>query len=166
MTRVYVVDTSYLLELFAVPNFSTEPAIGAVRHKFEQAIASRAQLIVPLGCVFELADHIADVPNIDFRHKLAEKLAQTVKSSLTTSQPWQITPPDKLDARLPEIFDKYASTYLRQGMGLTDTYTLEEALRLKRKYPASLGYRVHIWTKDRVLKANEPDTETDAFVGS
>jgi hypothetical protein len=165
MTRIYVIDTSYLLELFDVPNFSTVASVASVRSKFRDAIEERSQLIVPLGCVFELADHIADVPAVGTRKKLSEELAETVKSSIKTSQPWQITPPDKIGATLSEVFSKYANEYLPQGMGLTDTYTLEEARRLKQKYSASMGYQVHIWTKDQALKAHEPDVEPNPFTG-
>jgi len=49
-------------------------------------------------------------------------------------------------------------------MGLTDTYTLEEAVRLKARYNSAKDYKVHIWTKDNSLKAHEPDAEPNPFV--
>ncbi|MBI5118715.1 hypothetical protein HZA56_19780 [Candidatus Poribacteria bacterium] len=165
MSRIYVIDTSYLLELFAVPGFSTEQAVKTIQAKFKEAIQARSQLIVPLGCLFELANHIADVPDVGQRLALVEKLTKAVESSVATAQPWQISPPDKLDIALPRMFAEYAKTYLPQGMGLTDTYTLEEALRLRRKYSPAMGCMVHIWTKDRILKAHEPDKEPNPFVG-
>ena len=164
MTRIYIVDTSYLLELFDVPGFSTTAHVKAVREKFAQAIEARNQIIVPIGCVFELANYIADVGNIAVRRQLAQKLAGSINSSLNSAQPWQITPPDKLEATLPQLFSEYADKYLPLGMGLTDTYTLAEAQRLKTKYNSVQHYRVHIWTKDNSLKAHEPDVEPDPFV--
>ena len=41
-----------------------------------------------------------------------------------------------------------------------------EAQRLKRGRYKGKGFRVHIWTKDRSLKAHEPNREPDPFFGS
>lgn len=50
-----VIDTSYLLELFAVPGNTQLQAAKAVQAKFAQAFNSNAQLFVPLPVLFELA---------------------------------------------------------------------------------------------------------------
>jgi hypothetical protein len=58
---ILVIDTSYLLELFRVPGHSEEKVICEIRTRYEQAIKDKAMLFVPLPCIFELGNHIADV---------------------------------------------------------------------------------------------------------
>lgn len=163
MHTIFVVDTSYLLELFAVPNFSTPESVDAVKEKFRLAIESRHQIVVPLGCIYELANHIADVPDGNIRNRLAAQLSDAVSRSLKTSQPWLIIPPDKLESFLPELLKTFSTDYVAQKLSLTDTATILEALRLKEKYTTLC--KVHIWTKDVTLKAREPDAEEEPFCG-
>jgi hypothetical protein len=42
---------------------------------------------------------------------------------------------------------------------------IDEARRLKRDRYRGPEWRVHIWTKDRNLKAREPDNEPQAYLG-
>ncbi|HYO70657.1 MAG TPA: hypothetical protein VEU33_31720 [Archangium sp.] len=56
--------------------------------------------------------------------------------------------------------DVYAQEMAEQGIGLSDTSLIEQARRLRKKYNQP-GDRVHIWTKDRRLKAHERDAEPE-----
>lgn len=168
-TRIYVVDTSYLLELFAVPSFSDANSRSKITNRFTQAVKEEAMLFVPLPCIFELADHINDVPDGSERRKLAQQLHRTIEQSLRTRSPWIITPSitDELLERFSESCREFADRYASQGIGLTDCFVAHEANRIKHRYSgANLNYSVHIWTKDRKLKALEPDSEPMAFTGS
>ena len=49
---VYVIDTSYLCELFEVPRYSTEKAISEVRKRFAVAVEAKARLYVSLPAIF------------------------------------------------------------------------------------------------------------------
>jgi hypothetical protein len=162
-TSIIVIDTSYLLELFAVPEFCDVTSVAEVKRRFEMAVEEKAILYVPLPCLFELANHVADIRDGNRRKSLADFLVRTVESCASEGIPWLVTPFDMNDT-LPKLCRAFAGDYVSRGIGLTDTFTILEALRLKKKYNGP-QYRVHIWTKDRHLKACEPDTEPEAFLG-
>ena len=159
---IFVVDTSYLLELFGIPNFSNEASITEVRRRFRGAVAIKATFIVPLPCLFELGNHIADIPQGGLRHKKAAEVSATVQSSFETGNPWTITPAETLNA-IQEVFTQFANQYVLEAIGLTDSFTIHEALRLKLEN-VHRDCLVHIWTRDNALKAREPDTEENPFV--
>jgi len=164
--RVFVIDTSYLLELFNVPGFSQDSAVKEVRERYKLAIKNNSLLFAPLPCVFELANHIADVRDGNSRRKLGQKLFETIESSVNENIPWNITPSTGIEL-LPGLFKEFAETYVAQSISLTDTSIIHEAQRLKKKFKqySMLNYEVHIWTKDNALKAYEPDSERDPFLG-
>jgi hypothetical protein len=161
--RVYVVDTSYLLELFRVDNFSTEKALAEVTARFKDAFQRAYPIYVPLPCLFELGNHIADVPDGGRRSALAKKLCDTIKTGFEEGTPWTILPSVSLNQIQP-LLDAFSSEWAKRKIGVTDAFTIEEARKLKNKYSATLGYAVHIWTKDHALKAQEPDAEPNPFV--
>jgi hypothetical protein len=157
-----VVDTSYLLELFKVPGRFEPTFSDLVKQRFREAVVAGHRLFVPFATIFEVANHIALVRDGGARKKLAYLLASTVRQCVETGNPWVITPASEdilYDlSELLRLCDVYARELAIQGIGLSDTAIIEEARRLKKKYnqPAD---RVHIWTRDQALKANEPDPE-------
>jgi predicted nucleic acid-binding protein len=162
-----VIDTSYLLELLKVPD-RFEPSFAEhVKERLRDAIASKHRLYVPFAVVFELANHIAHVRDGGSRKRLADFLANTVRSSIETANPWIITPAsEEILQDLSELLrlcDVYAQEMAPQGIGLSDTAIIEESRRLKGKYNQT-GDRVHIWTRDRLVKAREPDSEADPLL--
>lgn len=158
---VLVIDTSYLLELYHVPGYFNKTSAAAIKARFDTAIAQKSQLYVPFPVILEMANHIVDGRDDGPRKKLAELFVAHVLESFENGQPFVITP--ALDeASLKELLQQFANEFAQQRVGLTDTSIIHEAKRLKQKYGAS--YNVHIWTKDRRLKANEPDSEPDPFV--
>jgi len=160
--RVYVIDTSYLVELFRIPGFSQESAVKKVRKRYSIAIENASRLYVPLPCIFELGDHIAKVDNGNSRRKAGKVFCDTITSSVERNIPWIITPSTEIEL-LPRFCEIFLENCVKQCIGLTDTFTIQEAHRLKKKY-VSFGYKVHIWTKDKSLKAHEPDFENDPFL--
>jgi hypothetical protein len=161
-TTIYVLDTSYLLEIFRCGRDSREDASDEVRKRFKQANKSGGRFFVPLPCLFELGDHVADVKNEELRKKIAENLVSTVKASLETKRPWTITPTGNPNDILPNLLERFVPVATRQKIGLVDTFTWSEAERLKKKHD-NIKPRVHIWTNDRALKSKEPDPEPDPF---
>jgi predicted nucleic acid-binding protein len=155
---VYVIDTSYLVELFHCEGFCDETASRMVHKRFEAATRKGGRFYVPLPCLFELGDHIADVKREDSRRKLANKLLETVRISLLENDPWTITPTGSPEEILPSLLARFAPLAAKQGIGLVDAFTLHEALRLKEKLKKHKA-RIHIWTNDRALKRHEPDAE-------
>lgn len=170
--RLYVVDTSYLLELFRVDGCSTDSGHRIVKQKFMEAIDRKDSFYVPLPALFELANHIADVKDASRRRALSEKLRETVYSCLEHANPWVLTPsggPEtirELMEALRESVNRFASEFSQRKLGLTDTVVIREAERLRKVHqPTKLkSYYVHIWTRHREMKSHEPDTESTPFV--
>ena len=128
---VYVIDTSYLCELFAVPHYSTEGAISEVRKRFAAAIEAGTRLYVSLPAIFELAGHIADVPDGGLRRKLSEKLRDTVISSIREGLPWNLLP--ALDMSTVErLINGFVDHSPEKGVSLVDTTLIDEADRLRQ----------------------------------
>lgn len=160
---LYVIDTSYLIELFVCGRDSNPTASAEVRRRFKQANASGGRFFVPLPCLFELGDHIADVGHDELRKKLVENLVSTVRSSLASSKPWTITPTNAPESVLPKLMERFAPAATKEKIGLVDAFTWEESVRLKAKL-TELRARVHIWTNDRNLKRKEPDQEVNCYL--
>jgi hypothetical protein len=161
--NVYVIDTSYLIELFACGRDSNPDASKLVRKHFKSANKSGGRFYVPLPCLFELGDHIADVGHDELRAKLVLSIVNTVRSSLSEKKPWTITPTGTPESVLPSLMEHFEHLAIRHKIGLVDAFTLNEALRLKKSLE-SYKARVHIWTNDRNLKRQEPDTEENQFL--
>lgn len=160
---IYIMDTSYLIELVGCGRDSNKIASDEVRKRFKQANAAGGRFFVPLPCLFELGDHVADVGHDALRMELVKGLVQTVKDSLSSCKPWTITPTGSPDEILPKLMDRFSPVAIKQKIGLVDAFTWEEADRLKARF-ANMKARVHIWTNDRSLKGKEPDTETNSFL--
>ena len=184
---VYVIDTSYLLELYAVPGHSTQEAVDKIKSRFKDAVKQNARLYVTVPSIYELANHIAGVSNGNARRSLAEELQDDILRSINEEVPWTIvgaptivaTPTGKLDEGVPrtiipsqepsalkKLIVSFVDNHVLEGIGLSDSTLIDEAHRLKRTttYRGSAG-RVHIWTKDKKLKAREPDNEPHAYLG-
>ena len=156
MTRIFVVETSYLCEFYALPGFSNAEFSSRLREKLTAAVQDR--FYVPLGCVYQLCDHVGDVVAGGRRQQLAHQVVTDVESSQEEGIPWVLVPSRGLD-ELPGFLRGFASDpgYIR--IGLTKSEVVTVALNLKRKYGSMGDYRVHIWTKRAELKAYEPDRE-------
>ena len=161
---VYVIDTSYLLELYAVPRCSTPEAIDEIRRRFDDAVRQNARLYVTVPSIYELANHIADVSNGKARWSLAKKLRDDILSSLDEGVPWTIIPSQQLSA-LKKLIASFVDNHVLACIGLSDSTLIDEADRLKRTTYRGSAWRVHIWTKDEELKAREPDNEPHAYLG-
>jgi hypothetical protein len=160
--KIYVFDTSYLLELSDCGRDVVPAARDHIRKMFQTAAKAGARFVVPLPCLFELGDHIADVRHEKKRNELAEWLLHTVKSSLEDELPWIITPAGDPKEVLPPLLSRFKNNTVKKQVGLVDTFTAQEAQRLKKEY-RKMKAVVHVWTNDRALKALEPDKEVDAY---
>lgn len=169
--RIYVVDTSYLLELYRVDGCSQEEGHLSVLQKFRENIET-GQFFVPISVLFELANHIADIHDSQRRRSLADKLRTNIESSVSEQTPWVVTHAtdaqglDDLLSALNESATRFADEFSAQRLGLTDTTVILEAERLRKKFVSDSlrNYQIHIWTRHSELKAREPDTEETQFV--
>lgn len=175
--RLFVLDTSYLLEFFQVPNCSDKAAYKPIEQRIEVAVTNKEQMFLPLPVLFELGNHIADIKsNFALRKELANKLFDMVKSSIDNETPFIITPLvgelesiKELLAALGKVSEGFKSHIAgARHLGLTDTVVMMEAARLKAKFQPQSStlkkYEVHIWTRHQELKAHEPDKEAHPFV--
>ncbi|MCE2398668.1 MAG: hypothetical protein J4F34_06490 [Gemmatimonadetes bacterium] len=158
MTRIFVVDTSYLVELYSVPGFSDRTFSTRLRKRMTELAGARFH--VPAGCLYQFCDHIADVTDGNRRHHLAHRIATDVETSIGRAWPWLISPSKGLN-ELADFIRAFASDPTRHVVGLTNSDVIEVAKVLKRKYGSSTDYRVDIWTKNAQLKAHEPDLEPE-----
>ncbi len=161
---VYVIDTSYLLELFKIPGYSTEEAIAEIMRRIADAARNGARLYVTVPSGYELAKHISGVRDGDLRSSLASQVRDAVLSGIDEGTPWTIVPSKQLDV-FKELVVSFAGNHVREGIDLSDSTLIDEARRLKQTPYRGPAWRVHIWTKDRNLKAREPDNEPDAYLG-
>lgn len=161
---VYVVDTSYLLELFKVDGCYSDLAAEEVKKRFQKAWKSKVDLFVPLPCMYELGNHIADVRDATRRRDLANAVLEAIEKRI-----WTITPAAGVE-ELHALWSAFSKNYIYHtkpkksgSIGLVDAATVHEARRLKDEYP-ECPVKVHIWTKDQTLKSNDPDKEPNPFV--
>ena len=164
LSRVYVIDTSYLLEIFAVSGHSTKEARDEIKIRIAAAAQSGARLYVTVPSIYELANHISHVSDGNARRSLAEQVRDTVLSSLDLGTPWTIIPSQQLDT-FKNLIVSFVDNHVIQGIDLSDSTLIDEARRLKRERYGGPGWRVHIWTTDKTLKAREPDNEPRAYLG-
>jgi len=169
LPKIYVVDTSYLLELFEVDGNYNDTAAKEIKRRYREAVKAGSLIFIPLPCIYELGNHIADVRDGTRRRDSAHKVSAMIKECITDNIPCTITPATGTES-LSELWDKFANEYINytksgnsQSIGLVDTATIHEAKRLKEKYKNSI-LKVHIWTKDGTLKSHEPDKEPNPFI--
>jgi len=144
-----VVDTSYWVELFKIPQHYSETNHFAIKKKFAWAIEQKATLYFPLPCVYELANHIAHVRDGNARRNLAEQLYQTV----TNNPSILVTPACAVD-ELSKFIESFKNEYVTEGIGLADAAVIDAAKHLKNQ-----NNQVYIWTLEATIKAREPDKE-------
>jgi hypothetical protein len=155
--RIYFVDTSYLDELYAVPNFSDAQGVPEVRKRFERAWKAKDRLFVPLGCLLEYGNHVAKIKSDHDRARWAKHLHEVVVQVL---DPTKQTRPFVL-TEAPALDDTELLVRIWCNKHV-DAATAEKAAAFKRE--RAFGNPVHIWTRDRRLKVVEPDPEPDPFV--
>jgi len=158
----FVVDTSYLLELYKVPGSFDPERSSAVKKRFETSSRTGCLLFIPLPVIFEVANSIGHIRDNGIRADLANRFVDAVMASFEPTGPFAITPAIE-QSHIEDLLTVFKKTYAMKGLGLTDTSVVAEAKRLKEKFGGM--YRVHIWTLDRALKGQEPDTEMDPFIG-
>lgn len=165
MTRVFVVDTSYLDELYGLPGWHDPSHRNAILDRWEEEAGLGARFYVPAPVLFELCNHIAQLPDGHHRHTLAGLVAQDVRDALSAlPSGWIVSRPAKdalLDvATLLSSLDAFSTQLAQRKIGLTDAAVIQESQRLKDRLLAP-DWPVHIWSKDVALKACEPDQEPD-----
>ncbi|MFU7711295.1 hypothetical protein [Aeromonas veronii] len=167
MAKIIVLDTSFLIELFGLPVDSDQDAHERACACYEDILNKNYDIYVPLGVVYELANHIVDVKNPGVRHELATKFTTIMLSAWKEDIPFTIIPSaDGTELKMSE-FDllrlcEVYSTHLNEGLSLTDCTIIEAASTLKENYKErGRKWLSHILTKHQALKSYEPDSNQE-----
>lgn len=164
--RIFVVDTSYLLELYRVGKDFKEDAHFAIKNKFEIENKSNSHFYFPIPVLFEFANHIADAGN---RNQVISYLNDLIKMCLDDDIPYFITPCSNAESvkefiqDLSKIINRFSAEFVQQRLGLTDASIISEAECLAEKYSLA-KCKVHIWTTHEALKAREPEPEINPYL--
>lgn len=170
--RHFVVDTGYLDDLYSVDGRSNVDDSRRVKEKFRQCIEDKHILYVPFPVLFELGRHIVEIRSSLRRRTLADNLRHAVLCSCRDRQPWVIPGTDSMLAAesltetLVDCCNRFADAFATQGEILADVAVIREAEKLKELFAGTRDRRhqVHIWTRDRAVKAYEPHREENAFL--
>ncbi len=164
--RMFVIDTSYLLELFKVGQDWEEEAHTRITQKFAEEQESGSSFYFPIPVLFEFANHIADAKN---RLIVIKNFNNLIEQCLDEDLSFFITPCSNADSisdfikDLCLVIDRFSDEFVQQQLGLTDVSIITECERLKKQHQLS-NCKIHIWTRHKKLKAREPDVELKPFV--
>lgn len=162
MKKLILLDSSYLCEFFEVPGFHEASLARRAKAHFKDEVKDDTSFFVDMMSLFWLADHIRDCRDGNLRRSLGVKLKDAVANSLKNNIPWTILQVESApEGWLPDLLELYIETGLPIGLGLSNMFAAEKAKELKAKYSAS---PVHIWTKIRELKSQEPDAERNSWL--
>ncbi|WP_122711102.1 type II toxin-antitoxin system VapC family toxin [Pseudomonas viridiflava] len=163
MSKIILLDTSFMLELFLIPLDSTRDRHEAAKALFDLAIDNSYDVYCTLGVLYETANHIVDVKHAETQRKIASKFKEMVELAWSENVPFTVIPNSGAAevlaqfASLPEICVKYTQQ-LRQRLSLVDCTIVEVAEKLKSGYQErERRWPAHIWTSHAALKALEPD---------
>ena len=144
MPPVIIVDTSVLLNVLNVPGCNQNR--DAVLARFSQLLDEGANLLLPLGAVFETGNHIADVRDGRQRRRYAAAFTDQVRRALNGEAPWTLAPLPDAD-QLENLLDRFPDNAMR-GLGMVDMSIIEEWERTCRRHPHR---RVSVWSLDQHL---------------
>ncbi|MBC9743244.1 hypothetical protein IBL38_08080 [Pseudomonas syringae pv. syringae] len=164
MSKIIMLDTSFMLELLLIPMDSTQERHESAKALFALAIDQSYDVYCTLGVLYETANHIVDIKHAETQRKIARKFKEMVELAWGENVPFTVIPNSGTAevlaqlASLPEICIKYTER-LRQRLSLVDCTIVEVAEKLKAGYQErERRWPAHIWTSHSELKALEPDT--------
>ncbi|VVN74118.1 hypothetical protein PS708_00597 [Pseudomonas fluorescens] len=163
MSKIILLDTSFLLELLNVPFDSVERKHEEAKELFSVAIENSYDVYCTLGVLYEVANHIVDIKHVETQRRIAVIFKEMVILAWNENSPFTIIPnansAEVLSqfASLPELCQKYSET-LRQRLSLVDCTLVEAVSKIKSNYlDRQKRWPAHIWTSHGELKALEPD---------
>ena len=144
MPPIVIVDTSVLLNVLDVPGFNQDR--DAVLDRFGELVDDGANLLLPMGAVFETGNHIAHLPDGQQRRQCAGVLRDRVRQALDGQAPW--APLQFPDARqLADWLDSFPDAAMT-GLGMVDLSIKKEWERACSRHP---HHRVSFWALDQHL---------------
>ena len=85
-----ILDTSWLLELYRVPDYFEEARTPHVREETAKIVEAGYELFVTVPVLFEVASHITHVRKGGRRRALGKRLRDDITSSVGHERPWTI----------------------------------------------------------------------------
>lgn len=156
--RIFVIDTSYLLELYKVGKDWKQENHEIVLNGFNEENGKGSSFYFPIPVLFEFANHIADASN---RQIIIKSFKKLIDACLDEDTSYFITPCSSAESvkgfiqDLCNIMDTFKDEFVYQGLGLTDASIISEANRLQNQYKSC---EVYIWTLHKALKAHSPNS--------
>ena len=118
-----------------------------VLDRFGQLVDDGANLLLPMGAVFETGNHIADVRDGRQRRLYASVFTDQVRKALNGEAPWTLAPLPDADQLVRDWLDTFLDDAMR-GLGMVDLSIKKEWERACSQHPHR---RVLIWALDRNL---------------
>lgn len=147
MPQIVIVDTTILLNFLNVPRHNQDSV--RVLEEFEAIKEGGGQFLLPLAVVFQAGDHIADLPNGNYRRRYAGVLRDQVRMALREDAPWglaQLAEERNIEAWLA-AFPDFAIQGAGHGMS---------ALSIVQAWKSACdlipGRRIRIWSLNRRLR--------------
>ena len=144
MPPIVIVDTSVFLNFLNVPGCNQNR--DAVLVRFGQLLDEAANLLLPMGAVFETGNHIADVRDGRQRRRYAAVFSDQVRKAQQGEAPWTLVPSPDGD-RLRDLLNRFPEDAMR-GLGMVDLSIVEEWERACSRHRHR---RVLVWALDRHL---------------
>jgi hypothetical protein len=144
MSPIVLLDPSVLMNVWDVPGFNQDRE--AVLRQLEVYINQFAHLFIPMAAVFEVGNHVAQLPEGRTRRTMASRFADAIRDALNDRAPWKpIYFHDP--TRLAEWLNEFPAAAM-QGLGMGDLSIRKEWEAHCTRFPMS---RVTVWTLDRDL---------------
>lgn len=144
MPSIVIVDTSVLLNVLDVPGFNQRRA--TVLDRFEELVNAAANLLLPMGAVFETGNHVAQLADGRKRRRYAEVYRDRVREALAGRAPWTLVPGPDTD-QLADLLGSFPESAM-QGVGMVDLSIVKVWERACARHPRR---RVSIWSLDHHL---------------
>lgn len=162
--RIYILDTSFLIELYGLTKRSKPPRVAEAQARFKSARLLRNGLQVPFACVLEFGNKISQVEDPLARVRHAAHLASDFQAGTNRGHEamWVATDAPQFESATALILE-WSSVHAPIGRSLVDAAVVRAASARKFFDKAA---QVHIWTYDQKLKAMEPDPDPEPFASA
>jgi hypothetical protein len=158
---VLILDTSFLVELYALPEKAKAFRVVHAKEWFTRARRDRHGLQVPFACILEFGNTITQIKNPTHRADLAAQLAKDFEAAVMRGHQamWVATDAPQFESATG-LLSSWSIHHAPMGRSLVDAAIVRAAAARKA---ADSAAQVHIWTYDQKLKALEPDEDPAPF---
>ena len=136
MSNAAILDTSWLLELYRVPDHFETSRTTLVHTKTAELVNAGGELFVTVPVLFEVASHITYVRNGKRRRQLAKRLRNDIDDSLDHDSPWTIAAADTNILLRSQDILKLAEKFLDSSgpnYSFADISVIDLATELRRR---------------------------------